>query len=176
MAKSRTRKTSAKNLPPEIAGQLNSVTDYIKHWTDRELKNIKNSNNVPVCIPTKDGYRLGTYRIRVFPNKTSELFDQNRRLIHAFSNKISAVLYTIYTLKMNYKTADEILFWDKEINKNYTDLCSLKRTIERARKNSDYETVDIRTARLEVAQTKLDFARDRQQTLHNLARFNKVWE
>ena len=176
MAKSRTRKTSAKQLPVEIAVQLDSVTDYIKQWTDRELENIRTANQTPVCIPVKGGYRLGGYRIQVSANKTADLYNQNRELIHTFDSKISAVLYTIYMIKMRYKTADEIMFWDKEINKNYTDFLNLKRTVERARKSQDYETVDIRTARLEIAQTNLDFARDKLSSLHRHAKFNKVWE
>jgi hypothetical protein len=176
MAKSHTRKKSAKPIPAEIAVQLDSVTDYIKQWTDRELEKIKTSNNTPVCIPVKGGYRLGNYRIQVSVNKTSELYDQNRELVHTFDDKISAVLYAIYTIKMNYKTADEIMLWDKEINKNYTDFVNLKRTIDRARKSQDYEIVDIRTARLEIAQANLEFARDKLSLLHRRAKFNKVWE
>jgi hypothetical protein len=176
MAKSHTRKKSAKPIPAEIAVQLDSVTDYIKQWTDRELEKIKTSNDTPVCIPVKGGYRLGNYRIQISPNKTSELYNQNRELVHTFDNKISAVLYTIYTIKMKYNTADEIMFWDKEINKNYTDSLNLKRTIDRARKSQDYESVDIRTARLEIAQANLDFARDKLSALHSHAKFNKVWE
>ena len=176
MAKSHTRKKSAKHIPAEIAVHLDTFTDYIKQWTDRELENIRTANQIPVCIPVKGGYRLGGYRIQVFPNKTTELYNLNRELVHTFDNKISAVLYTIYMIKMNYKPADEIMFWDKEINKNYTDLLSLKRTIERARKSQDYESVDIRTARLEIAQANLDFAKDKISALHSHAKFNKVWE
>jgi hypothetical protein len=175
MAKSRTRKTYAKQLPAEIAVQLDTVTDYIKQWTDRELEKIKTTSQLPVCVPVKDGYRLGSYRIRVFPNKTCELYNHNRELIHVFGSKISAVLYTLYMIKMNYRIADEIMLWDKEINKNYTDSLSLKRTIDKAVRAKDYETVDIRTARLEIAQSKLDFARNKLTALHNHAKFSKVW-
>jgi hypothetical protein len=176
MAKSRTRKTSAKKIPAEIAVQLDLVTDYIKQWTDRELENIRTANQTPVCIPVKGGYRLGGYRIQVSANKTAELYNHNRELVHTFDNKVSAVLYTIYMTKQKYKTADEIMFWDKQINKNYTDLLNLKRTAERARRSQDYGTVDIRTARLEIAQANLEFARDKISSLHRLAKFNKVWE
>jgi len=176
MAKSRTRKTSAKHIPAEIAVHLDTFTDYIKQWTDRELENIRTANQIPVCIPVKGGYRLGGYRIQVFPNKTTELYNLNRELVHTFDNKISAVLYAIYTIKMNYKTADEIMLWDKEIYKNYSDFVNLKRTIDRARKSQDYEIVDIRTARLEIAQANLEFARDKLSLLHRRAKFNKVWE
>ena len=175
MAKSRTRKTSAKHIPAEIAVQLDAVTDYIKQWTDRELEKIKTSNNTPVCIPVKGGYRLGNYRIQVSVNKTSELYDQNRELVHTFDDKISAVLYAIYTIKMNYKTADEIMLWDKEINKNYADMQAMQRSQQQARVKKDYEIVDIRQARLEIAEKQLEIARSKILKIQTHAKYNKVW-
>ncbi len=178
MAKSRTRKKSIKHepMPAELAVVVDQFTDYVKQWTDREIGKIRTANNVPVCIPIKDGYRLGNYRLSVFPNKTCELYNQYKELIHRFENKVSAILYTIYYIKQNYKAADEIMLWDKEINKNYTDMLSLRSSMSCAAKSKDYEMVDIRRARLEIAQSKLEFAQDKISKLHRHAKYIKVWE
>ena len=101
--------------------------------------------------------------------------DYTDTLIHRFDNKISAILYTIYTIKRQFKTANDILVCDKEINKCYTDMLALRSTIERARQRQDYVTVDTRMPRLELAETRLTLARDKISKIHKTAKYNKVW-
>ena len=172
MAKSSTKKDK---LPEEISRHLNLFTDYIKYWTDRELKRLSEVETIPLCIPTKDGYRIGNYKLRVLDNKTCEVYSLNRDLIHIFDSKLSAILHTVYTIKKNYKLADELLLWDKEINKNYTDVLSLRRSINLARKQEHYDIVDIRTAKLEIAESRLRVARDKISKMYNHAKYIKVW-
>jgi len=182
MVKSHTRKKFVKKkLPPKLdnpqADQvIGQVTDYIKRWTNHELGKLQTRDRNPICIATADGYRVGLYRLHVFPNKTCDVYDHNNEFIHRFESKISAILYTVYIIKFNYWTADEILTLDTEINKNYTDVLNLRRTIERATQQKDYNIVDIRQSRLEIAQTRLEIARDRISKIHRTAKYNKVWE
>lgn len=173
MAKSSTRKNP--ELPQEITSKLDVFTDYIKQWTAKEIQRLNSNYNIPLCIPIKNGYRIGVYKLKVLPNKTCELYNNNRELVHVFDNKLSAVLYTIYTIKHQFNSADEIMFWDTEINKNYADVLTLRRSIINARKQQDYETVDIRSARLEIAETRLFSARDKISKLYNHAKYIKVW-
>ena len=176
MAKSSTRKKSAKDVPTEVTQVINLAADYIKWWTDRELERLRTENSNPVCVPVKNGYRIGLYRLQVHPNKSCEVYNFNREMLHRFESKVSAILYTIYTIKQRYMQADEILQWDREINKNYTDMLSLRRSLEQAQREKDYDIVDIRRARLEIAQSKLEFARDKISKIHKHAKYNKVWE
>jgi hypothetical protein len=176
MAKSSTRKKSAKQVPTEVTQVINLAADYIKWWTDRELERLRTENKNPVCVPVKNGYRIGLYRLQVYPNKTCEVYDVNREMMHRFENKVSAIIYTIYTIKKQYRLADEILACDQEINKNYADMLSLRRSLEQAQRNKEYDIVDIRRSRLEIAQTKLEFARDKISKIHKHAKYNKVWE
>jgi hypothetical protein len=174
MAKSSTRKKN-NPFPEEATKVINAAADYIKHWTDRELARLQTENKVPLCIPVKNGYRIGSYRLQVLPNNTCELHNNSKELVHVFENKLSAVLYTIYTIKQKYNAADEILFWDREINKHYTDILNLRRSIVQSRKRQDYVTVDIRSARLDQSETSLEFARDKISKLYNHAKYIKVW-
>ena len=180
MAKSHTRKKfdnfDKKHIPKAVAQELNQVTDYLKQWTNRELGAIQRKQSAPICIPVSNGYRVGQYHLIVHKNKTCDVLDHNNEFVHRFETKISAILYTIYTIKRQYWTADDILTWDREINKNYTDMLNLRRVIEEARKRKDFITVDTRLARLEIAETNLNFARGKISSMHRTAKLNKVWE
>jgi hypothetical protein len=116
------------------------------------------------------------YNLRVYPNKTCELFDRNNELIHIFEHKISAILYTIYTIKHRYRDADDILQLDTDINKNYTDMLTLRRGIARANLEKDYVALDSRQNRLEIAERDLELARAKMMKIHRHAKLAKVWE
>jgi hypothetical protein len=181
MVKSHTRKKFVKkkstNKTPDAVTQItNQATDYIKQWTRRELGKLQENRDTSICIPTNTGYKIGLYNLQVYPNKTCELFDRNNELVHIFENKISAILYTIYTIKRKYKAADDILRLDTDINKNYTDMLTLRRGIVRATIDKDYVTLDSRQNRLEIAERELELARAKMAQIHRDAKFNKVWE
>jgi hypothetical protein len=182
MAKSRTRKKYNKKASPhpvtsrEIQDISVSATDYLKRWTSRELHKIQQEQKSPLCIPLKNGYKIGLYQLTVYPNKTCEVFDPNKELVHTFDNKVSAILFTIYTIKKQYYIADDLLLWDKEINKNYIEIVNYRRIIESARRRSDFVTVDTRMPRLEMAETRLNLARDKISKIHKTAKYYKIWE
>jgi hypothetical protein len=55
-------------------------------------------------------------------------------------------------------------------------MLSLRNTIEKARQRGDYVTVDTRMPRLEIAETRLNLARDKISKLHKTAKYYKIWE
>jgi predicted RNase H-like nuclease len=174
MAKSYTRKKYDK-LPVEVTKPLDTFTDYLQRWTQYELGRLQ-QNRTAICTPVKGGYRIGTYSLKVYPNKMCEVMDRDDEIIHTFKDKVSAVLYTIYTIKRYFKVADEILHTDQEINKNYIDVLTMRRCMMAARKRLDFDSSDIREARLDVAETKLKRAEEHMKKLHHTAKINKVWE
>ena len=178
MVKSHTRKKSNKSAKVDsvVAHEIKQATDYIKQWTTRELSKLQREDYNPVCIPVDNGYRIGLYQLHVYNNKTCDVFDPNNKFIHRFEGKISAILYTIYTIKRKYWLAENLLVLDTEINKNYTDMLNLRRAIEIARQRQDFAVADIRQSRLDVAEHSLKLARDRVQQIHRTAKINKVWE
>jgi len=177
MGKSPTKRKSAKKTGPTIPRNITyATTDYIKQWTERELGKMQIQAAAPLCIPVKNGYRVGLYHLTVNPNKTCDVLDPNQEFVHRFESKISAILYAIYMTKRQYWRSDEILYWDQEINKNYTDLASLRYTIDQAQKRKDYVTVDTRMPRLEIAETRLNLAREHILKIHKTAKYYKIWE
>ena len=176
MARSRTRKKSVSPPKSQIRNLTNAATDYIKQWTERELGKLHVNKTSPVCVPVKNGYQIGLYLVQINANKTCNVLDHNREFVHTFDNKISAILYTIYTIKHHYWQADQIRQWDCEINKNYTDMLALQHGVEQAVKRKDFVAVDIKRSRLQIAEAKLKFARDKISKMHNTAKYYKVWE
>ena len=185
MARSRTRKRYAKKPQAEksnfeLTSEGSEIVDlaarYIKVWTERELGKLQDQRNTSICIPVKNGYRIGLYRLNVYPNHVCDVVDRNGELVHTFENKISAILYTIYTIKRRYAISEEILSLDSEINKNYTDIVTLRRCQETAKKQRDYFGVDVREARLDVAMRRLEIAKERMASIRKIAKFTKVWE
>ena len=180
MAKSHTRKKFVKQQPvvetPSKLKQVTSATtDYIKQWTQRELAKMQQEESITICLPTDDGYRIGQYRLRVHKNKTCDVLDHNLEFVHRFEDKISAILYVIYTLKKRYYKADEILSLSTEINKCYVDMLSFRWAVESAHKRKDFVAVDNRQARLEIAENRLNIARSKLLKIHTEAKYNKVW-
>jgi hypothetical protein len=176
MAKSSTRKKFNKTPQQSVTREIsNLATAYVKQWTQKELGRFQQEQN-PICIPTTNGYKIGLYSITVNPNRTSELRDHNNDMIHVFDNKINAVLYTIYTIKRKYWISDQILVLDKEINKNYVDSLNLQKGIQIARDLKDFYKVDVKQARLEIAEKKLELARDKISKIYKTAKYYKVWE
>lgn len=170
------KKKSTNKLPDQATQLTNQATDYIKQWTQRELGKLQENQDTSICIPTNTGYKIGLYNLRVNPNKTCELFDRNAELVHVFENKISAILYTVYTIKRRYRAADDILRLDSEINKNYTDMLTLRRGIVRATLEKDYVALDSKQNRLEIAEHELGLARAKMAQIHRHAKLSKVWE
>ena len=176
MAKSHTPKKYTKPPRKNIPTEVTQAADYIKQWTTRELGKIQHTEPSPVCVPVRNGYKIGLYTLAVHPNKTCDVHNPNGEFIHRFETKISAILYTIYTIKKQYWIADNLLTLSAEINKNYTDMLSLRRSIEHATQRKDYVAVDIKQNRLEIAEFQLKSARDKILKIHKTGKFNKVWE
>ena len=100
MAKSRTRKKFAKQIvPPELKEISDVATGYIKFWTTRELWRMQQEQQTPICLPIKNGYKIGIYTLKTHKNHAYEVLDINQDSIHIFNSKISAILYTIYIIK-----------------------------------------------------------------------------
>ncbi len=187
MGKLPTRKKSSKHkrkvtlppMPPDVQQELNQeiskATDKIKLWTRHRLSAYQNQKN-PVCIQIPNGYKIGLYRLHIYPNKVCEVYDRNDVMVHAFEGKISAILYTIYTIKCKIEIANEIITLDDEINRNYNDMILLRRGIAQAVKQKDYFLVDAKQARLDIVEKRLQLARNKMAKIHSLAKSTKIWQ
>jgi hypothetical protein len=177
MAKQRTKRKSNKQpMPAEVSAVINLATDYIANWTKTELYKIEADSNTPICVSIPGGFKIGQYFIQVESTKRCIVLNSFKEHIHTFQDKRSAVLYTLHLVKRQYKAADQIVVLDDEINKNYTDVQIWRTRIAKARQRKDYEVVDIRNARLRVAEKHLEIARDNLSKIYLSAKYNKIWD
>jgi hypothetical protein len=176
MAKSFTRKKSNNQLPQEVVEHLDQFTDYVSFWTRHELHRIQQQIKTPLCLPIPNGFKIGNYTLKLHENRRCEVRNNNNEVVHMFDDKRSAVLYAIYSIQRKYKLADAILALDTEINKNTADVLAWKNNIVRAKQRNDYETVDIRIARLDIAQKDLEKAKINLSKIYLTAKYNKIWD
>lgn len=165
-------------MPPALAQEFKKeialATNKIKSWTRHQLGAYQDAKQ-PVCIPINNGYKIGLYRLHVQSSKVCDVYGCNDELVHSFNDTVSAILYTIYTIKQRIDIAMEILTLDAEINRNYNDMLLLKHAISFANKQKDYFTVDSRQARLDIVEQRLQLARNRLMQIHDRAKRLKVW-
>jgi hypothetical protein len=171
MAKSSTRKKSGKS---QVSSELKQLTDlatnYIKDWTEREL-----GRHSSACIAIKNGYRIGLYKILSNNVKMWDVLNGHGEVVHTFDSKVSAILYTLYTIKGRYATADRLRHLDLELNKHYMDIMSTRNVMEKCRKNKDFEAYDIRRSRLDLSEKLFEIVKNDIAEMHRIAKFNKVW-
>jgi hypothetical protein len=55
-------------------------------------------------------------------------------------------------------------------------MCSLRSSLDSALKQKDYFKADVRQARLDIAEKRLELAKDKILKIHKTAKYNKVWE
>ena len=162
-------------MPPEARKVVDAVADYIKDWTYRELATLQHKERKPICIPTNKGYKIGLYSLVMHSNKTCDLINPNKELVHTFDSKVNAVLYTLYTIKNYLNKAQEIIELDSEINKHYADIKALRHRQNVAKIRKEFDIFDIRAARLDIITQKLELAQNKLSKIRLHAKYNKVW-
>jgi len=179
---SKTPKTRAKSTKPQISAipkitevDAAQATRQIKNWTRQEITHLHQVDRTPICMPTSDGYRIGLYKLTCTDHRY-RLYDADQMFIHEFDSKASAVLYAIHLIKDNIHKATEILDLDQDINKNYMDVLMLRRKIAGLQRQSDWISAEIREYRLEIAQRRLEALRDKISKIHRSAKYNKIWD
>jgi hypothetical protein len=102
-------------------------TNYIKNWTDKELKKFINK---PVVIPVgKHGFFVGNYRITGKSKNCWKVEQLDGKHIHDFVTKLNAILYCMRSMqnKMNY---NDILELDRQLGKLDNDIAFYKHTLD----------------------------------------------
>lgn len=149
---------------------------YISRWTEQELQTISNKENMPYIWPIDNlGYVIGHYR--VLNNKGSwQVRDPENNLIHAFTEKLSAVFYVLCDLTKRYNLARSLMTADAEVNRLRNDMIHYEASVKRAKTKKDYEKLDICKARLYDANIKLQTANQELRKSLNSAKYIKYWE
>jgi hypothetical protein len=176
-----TKKSKTKKKPPinltsaEVAEISGLASQYISQWTKTELQKLQQLPT-PVCIPISNGYIIGKYTVRRMPTQQWEVADNHNDILHTFYHKLGAVFYAIYQSKNQLGAAQDLLAYDREFTKHDNDIRVYKYTIDRAKLQKDYFTVDRVTARMEISLKKREFAEDNLTKTFNRAKYYKIWD
>jgi hypothetical protein len=121
------------------------------------------------------GYIIGHYRI--LNNKGEwqvRTFDNT--LIHAFTEKLSAVFYVLCETTKRYKLSGSLLSADHTVGRLRNDIAHYQASARRAKVNKQYDSFDIAVARLQEATLQLRTANTELQKSLNTAKYIKYWE
>jgi hypothetical protein len=153
MAKSTTNKKHEFGQAQEIFATVS--TQYIKEWTDKQLKSYLNK---PVVIPVGNyGFLVGPYRVKGQNSNCWRVEQQDGKVLHDFVSKSSAILYCINSMK-NYSAAAELLELDRQLGKLDKDIEFYKYTI----KNTKNEF------KVEIALNRYSDARMQRRSVYNI--------
>lgn len=149
---------------------------YISRWTEQELQSISNKENMPYIWPIDNlGFVIGHYR--VLNNRGIwQVRDQDNILIHAFTEKLSAVFYVLCDLTQRYNLARNLRNADTEVNRLRNDMIHYEASVKRAKAAKDFDKADIWKARLYDANIRLQVANQELRKSLNSAKYIKYWE
>lgn len=118
---------------------VNFSTQYLKNWTNRELKKYVNE---PVVIPIGNyGFFLGPFCIRGQSKNCWTVEQLDGKHIHDFVSKSNAMLYCIKSMR-NKSDYNNVLELDRQLGKLDNDIAFYKYTIDNT-KNDFKNTVAL---------------------------------
>ena len=141
MAKSTTNRKTEFSQAQELFATVS--TQYIKEWTDKQLKTYVNE---PVVIPVGSyGFLVGPYQIQGKHTSCWTVRQQDGHHLHDFVSKSNAILYCLKAMK-NYAKAAELLELDRQLGKLDKDIDFYQHTIRNAKNEFRVETALNRCA------------------------------
>lgn len=182
MAVSRTkRKSQHKNknravIRSQLETAAELVTGYVKEWTRQEADRLLKTENTPLIVPTKTGWKIGRFEIVSKPQGYWTVLDHNKENPHDFSEKRSAILYSISIQTRRFNLARDIVIKDGYYAKLNTDHIYYEHCIRRAVKRGDMFTADSLRARSDDTKHKLEVAKNDLQKTLNQAKYIKIWD
>lgn len=183
-AKSRTKRKH-KKMPYERLGfsrgqieqAAEATTAYLKDWTTKELRNIRLTENVPVCIPIgKHGFLVGKYHVENINGECWRVLDHNQEEVHNFCRKLSAIYYCVANELRMYGLARQLQMSDSLVSKLELDQDYYQHTIKVSLKKQDYFRADVAKLRQINTQYALRPALEELQKTINIAKYLKVQE
>lgn len=180
MARSHTKRKYQNKNKAVIKSQLETaadlVTDYVKQWTRQEANRLLKTENTPLIVPTKTGWKIGRYEIITQSQGYWTVVDGNKEHPLDFAEKRSALLYCISHQTRRYSLAQDVLLKDQQYAKLNTDYTYYEYCIRRALKRNDMFSVDALRARSDDTKHKLELAKNDLQKTLNQAKYIKIWD
>lgn len=181
-AKSHTRKKSKfyekLGFTQQQVNQAAQVTtQYLKAWTDRELRYLAINKNLPVCLPIGNhGFLIGRFKLEKIQDNCWRVLDVNNHIVNDFTSKISAASYA-FAEHLNYLVlAKNLLKADVAVSKLEIDQHHYQHTIKASLKKQDYFRADLAKLRYLDCSIQLQTARIELQKTINTAKYLKVQE
>jgi hypothetical protein len=130
---------------------------------------------MPYIYPIENlGFIIGHYRVL---NKNDEWQVRTHdRLVHTFTEKLSAIFYVLCELTKRYRLSGSLLLTDGTVGRLRNDVVHYEKSIRKAKVNKDYDSVDIWVARLTEANLQLRIANAELRKSLNTAKYIKYWE
>jgi hypothetical protein len=185
MAESRTPKKSRKKRsrkPRDIspAANLDIATDlaaaYIKHWTvDRTREMLKN-DPVPIIVPTKQGFAIGSRSAKRNKNTTWTVFNRWQEPLATFSWKSSAITYCVMEHLKKYTLSREIQLLDARMTKFEVDMEHYQKSLRNSIAKKDTAKTDFVWARYLYAKAQYEVARNNLEKSLTSNKYLKVWD
>ncbi len=180
MAVSHTKRKSQNKKKAVTSSQVEKVADlvtgYVKHWTRQEADRLLKTENTPLIVPTKTGWKIGRYEIITQSQGYWTVVDANKENPIDFAEKRSAILYCISHQTRRYSLAHDVLLKDQQYAKLNTDFIYYEYCIRRALKRGDMFSVDSLRARSDDTKHKLELAKNDLQKTLNQAKYIKIWD
>jgi len=181
MAKSSTQKKSKnkKNIPTvqDIEHAVDKTVDYIKNWQTKEIMPLltKNGNSVPICVPIKNGYAIGSHTVKKISNNIWHLTKYLDGKVYVFSSKTSAISYSLCEQRRRLKLAKEILEFDSKIVDCHVKIEHYQYRLSSAVKKKDEWQRDFSSIMLSTIEVEMEEAKYRLQKSLNLTKYFKLW-
>lgn len=158
----------------ETAADL--ATSYVKDWAKNEVNRLMFDKSLPVIVPIKNGLQVNLYKVLRHGDRCWTIFNRFDENLANFTNKQSAVLYSILIQQQKYSTADSILQADQVLSKLESDFLHYSHNMRQASQRKNYEAMDILAARYYDTKLRLEEAKlDLEKTLR-MNKYLKVWE
>jgi hypothetical protein len=180
-AESRTRKKS-KQVYKRLGlthGQVEQAADlttqYLKLWTERELKRLTIDEKLPVCLPNgAHGFLIGKYHMRSVSPNCWRVLDHNEEHVHDFARKLSAVFYCLATQANKISLADRILNADTQVGRLESEQDFYMYTKQQSLKKKDYFRLDLANSRFQNTRMQLSVAIEELEKTINTAKYLQV--
>jgi hypothetical protein len=158
----------------ETAADL--ATSYVKDWAKNEVNRLMFEKSLPVIVPIKNGLQINLYRAIRHNDQCWIIFNRFNENIAEFTNKKSAVLYSILVQQQKYSAADSVLQADRVLSKLESDFLHYSHSMHQASQRKNYEAMDILAARYYDTKLRLEEARVESEKTLRMNKYLKVWE
>ena len=144
-----------------VEGIVNQAVSYLRNWTREELVSFvsasTNGRTTPLIAQiNKNSYIVGNYAIaKTGPSNWKVIYKYSDSEYH-FSNKLSAVLFSVYQQTGQINSADTVLLRDENVSRLSIKAEHYLHRYKQAVKKKNIHKIDLFLIRYQETMLKLD--------------------